>query len=941
MIATGQLHRPALPRIDGIESFEGHAFHSAEWDHDLDLAGKRVAVIGTGASAVQFVPEIAKTVGHLDVFQRSGNWFMPRRNRFYPGPVALAIRRIPGVQAFRRRFMFNYGESLTAMIRHPRTLGRLGKLRSTLFMRWQLRDPELRRKAWPDYTFGCKRILFSSWWLPTLQRPNVELHTDAITGIEPKGVRTSDGVLHEADVIIWGTGFKTTDFMLPMEVHGSGGRSLTEAWADGPHAHLGVTVPGFPSMFLMYGPNTNTSGGSIIVYLEAQAAYIRKALQLVRDAGAEAIEVSAEAEAEADAAVQARFQGTAWTECDSWYRNESGRVVTNWPGYMREYVAATEVVDPALHELIGAGSRRTATSQPRRRTGPSAAPPERGRNRARSGGLAGLMPSLALIPVRSGRTAAGRRRGATLVALAALACLLALPSPAPAAAGRASAQHRRDRHRRSDARADERRGDAARRARCSPAAPSSATRSPSLPPAARRARPSSAASTRTTTASSPTTPATPGLTNKSNVLPVWMQQAGYRTAHFGKFLNHFGSVDGYTTTPPGLGPLVHVDRLPLLRLPGRQRRRHQALRRAPPRLHHPPDHDRGDQVHPHARRAPQPVYVQIDHFAPHAEQASTPGRCTDAAQPDPDDASLYLDEPLPQSGLDPATRSFNEQDLSDKSPAIAARPLLGDYVIGKITRRYRCQLAALAGVDRSVAEVETALKDAGALRRTAIFFTSDNGFFHGEHRLPNNKGLPYEEGIRVPLLARLPKSMAAAQPAEVDEPVANIDLAPTLLDLAGGATPCNSTGRCRRLDGRSLLGLLQGDDSAWPEDRRLLVEQGRIQYFCAPYTAIWGPTEMLAQFPTGDGEGNCGIETEHYDMGQDPMQLQNLFPAEPSTPLYAREQNLTDRLEGMKSCSGIAGREEPLPGHPLLRLSAAPGRRRRRRRTGAPDPAAG
>ncbi len=356
VIATGQLHRPALPRIDGIESFKGHAFHSAEWDHDYELSGKRVAVIGTGASAVQFVPEIAKTVGHLDIFQRSGNWFMPRRNRFYPGPVALAIRRIPGVQAFRRRFMFNYGESLTAMIRHPRTLGMLGKLRSTLFMRWQLRDPELRRKAWPDYTFGCKRILFSSWWLPTLQRPNVELHTDAIAGIEPKGVRTSDGVLHEVDAIIWGTGFKTTDFMLPMEVHGSGGRALSEAWADGPHAHLGVTVPGFPSMFLMYGPNTNTSGGSIIVYLEAQAAYIRKALQLVRDAGAEAIEVSAEAEARADAEVQARFQGTAWTECDSWYRNESGRVVTNWPGYMREYVTATEVVDPELHELIGTGS---------------------------------------------------------------------------------------------------------------------------------------------------------------------------------------------------------------------------------------------------------------------------------------------------------------------------------------------------------------------------------------------------------------------------------------------------------------------------------------------------------------------------------------------------------------------------------------------------------
>ena len=412
-------------------------------------------------------------------------------------------------------------------------------------------------------------------------------------------------------------------------------------------------------------------------------------------------------------------------------------------------------------------------------------------------------------------------------------------------------------------------------------------------------------------------PGYPGLQEKSNVLPVWLQQAGYRTAHFGKFLNHFGSVGGYTATPPGWDRWYssinyryydyRVANDGVIKRYGERPRDYITRRITTAATKYIRAHADGEE----------PLYVQIDHFAPHAEQASTPGRCTGAAQPDPEDANLYLDEPLPQSGLDPALRSFNEDDLSDKSPAIAARPLLGDHVIGKITQRYRCQLAALAGVDRSVAEVKTALKDAGALNRTAIFFTSDNGFFHGEHRLPNNKGLPYEEGIRVPLLARLPRSMADAQPAEVDEPVANIDLAPTFLELAGSATPCNATGRCRRLDGRSLLGLLSGDDSAWPEDRRLLIEQGRIQYFCAPYTAIWGPTEMLAQFPTGDGVGNCGIETEHYDMGQDPMQLQNLFPADPETATYAREQDLSGRLETMKACSGIAGREEPLSGIPF------------------------
>ena len=356
IIATGQLHREAYPRIEGAERFEGHSFHSASWDHDYDLTGKRVAVVGTGASSVQFVPEIAERVAELAVFQRSGNWFMPRRNRAYPGPIAAAIKHVPGVQAFRRRFMFEYGESLTMMIRHPRTIGRLGRLRSAAFMRWQLRDPEIRRRAWPDYTFGCKRILFSSRYLPALQRPNVELITEPIAEVTAAGLRTEDGADRAFDCIIWATGFRTNDFMFPMEIVGSGGERLSEAWAEGPHAHLGITVPGFPSMFVMYGPNTNTSGGSIIFYLEQQAAYIRQALQRVRDAGAAAIAVRPDVEAASDRETQARFSGTAWTECDSWYRDDRGRIVANWPGYMREYAKRTERLDPDEFELIGSAA---------------------------------------------------------------------------------------------------------------------------------------------------------------------------------------------------------------------------------------------------------------------------------------------------------------------------------------------------------------------------------------------------------------------------------------------------------------------------------------------------------------------------------------------------------------------------------------------------------
>jgi cation diffusion facilitator CzcD-associated flavoprotein CzcO len=352
VIATGQLHQPSIPAIPGAESFAGHTFHSARWDHNYELAGKRVAVVGTGASAVQFVPRVAEQAERLTVFQRTGNWFLPRKNRRYPGPVKTLIERGPGVQAFRRWFMFQYCEALTAGIRHPRTFGRILHLRSALFMRSQLRDPELRRKAWPDYTFGCKRVLFSSEFLPTLGRPDVELVTDRIDHMTPEGIVTADGGVREVDCVIWGTGFKSTEFMFPLEVVGAGGRDLREAWAGGAHAHLGMTVPGFPSMFVMYGPNTNTSGGSIIFYEETQAAYIRQALQHLQRRGDAALDVRPEVEEASDRELQARFAGTAWTDCDSWYRDASGRIVTNWPGYMREYLERTREFDPGEFRFI-------------------------------------------------------------------------------------------------------------------------------------------------------------------------------------------------------------------------------------------------------------------------------------------------------------------------------------------------------------------------------------------------------------------------------------------------------------------------------------------------------------------------------------------------------------------------------------------------------------
>jgi cation diffusion facilitator CzcD-associated flavoprotein CzcO len=345
VLATGQLHQPHVPLIQGASEFAGHHFHSASWDHSYDLAGKRVGVVGTGASAVQFVPEIAPRLAHMTVFQRTGNWFLPRKNRPYPAPLRKLFERSPRLQAMRRQFVFEYSESLTLMIRHPRTWGRFGAMRSRTFMRSQLKDETLREKVWPDYTFGCKRILFSSEFLPALERPNVELENAPIEAIVPEGVRTADGRVHELDCLIWATGFRTNDFMFPMAITGRDGRSLEEAWANGAHAHLGICVPSFPNMFVLYGPNTNTSGGSIIFYLEMQTAYVRQALQQVAARGAGAIEVRADVEAASDREVQHRFNGTAWTQCDSWYRDVNGRIVANWPGYMREYQRRTGTLD--------------------------------------------------------------------------------------------------------------------------------------------------------------------------------------------------------------------------------------------------------------------------------------------------------------------------------------------------------------------------------------------------------------------------------------------------------------------------------------------------------------------------------------------------------------------------------------------------------------------
>jgi cation diffusion facilitator CzcD-associated flavoprotein CzcO len=352
--AVGQLSRPAVPDLPGRETFAGPAFHSAQWDHDADLTGKRVAVIGTGASAIQFVPGIQPVVGHLTVFQRSAPYVVPKPDIEYSGVRRRIYARLPWTQAFGRNLTWVLSEQLNKSLTGTAPMKRLMEAGWHLLLRSQVRDPHLRAKLKPDYPIGCKRLLFSNDWYPALVQPNVEVVTHGIVEVLPHGVRSADGTVHEVDVIIYGTGFAATEFLAPMKIQGAAGVSLDETWADGARAYFGIAVPGFPNLGLVYGPNTNLGGSSIINMMESQAGFIRQLAELVRDGGS--VAVRAEAEERFDDEVQQRLADSVWGGCASWYRDTSGRITTNWPGTVAEYKQRTARVDPAAFEISAARS---------------------------------------------------------------------------------------------------------------------------------------------------------------------------------------------------------------------------------------------------------------------------------------------------------------------------------------------------------------------------------------------------------------------------------------------------------------------------------------------------------------------------------------------------------------------------------------------------------
>ena len=332
----GGLSNPSYADVPGLEDFKGASFHSAEWDHDFDFAGKRVAVIGTGASAIQFVPQIAPEVDQLHLFQRTAPWIIPKRDRPITRIERAIYRRIPSAQRAYRRFIYWALESrVIAFSVQPRIMKLAGRF-ARLHIRRQISDRELRRRVTPDYVMGCKRILISNDYYPALDRPNVEVETDGIERVTKTGIVTADGRELEVDAIIHGTGFKVQDMLSGFEVLGRDGVDLERTWAErGMQAHRGTAVAGFPNLFFLLGPNTGLGHNSVVYMIEAQAHYVAEALRAMDAEGAWSVEPLQTAQDAFNDEVQHALDGSVWSAggCQSWYLDAKGRNTTLWPDF--------------------------------------------------------------------------------------------------------------------------------------------------------------------------------------------------------------------------------------------------------------------------------------------------------------------------------------------------------------------------------------------------------------------------------------------------------------------------------------------------------------------------------------------------------------------------------------------------------------------------------
>lgn len=348
------LNKPVYPDIPGRESFSGKTFHSARWDHSYPLAGKTVAVIGTGASAIQIIPSIAPTVGKLLVLQRTAPWVIPRYDRDIPPEERERLERFPVLQKliragyYLRHELVGYG-----FFKNPAVL-RLAQRLVRKFIARSVPDPELRAKVTPHYTMGCKRVLISNDYYPALCRDNVELITEHVKEIRESAIVTEDGRERPVDAIVYATGFEAAEAKPPFGILGRGGLDLRDAWKDAAEAYLGTSIAGFPNLFLIVGPNCGLGHSSMIFMMESQMAYILGALRTLKEKGLKYLDVRPDVESEYNKELQARFPRTVWQTggCQSWYYTSGGRNTTLWPGSTVEFRRRTRRFDPTKYELI-------------------------------------------------------------------------------------------------------------------------------------------------------------------------------------------------------------------------------------------------------------------------------------------------------------------------------------------------------------------------------------------------------------------------------------------------------------------------------------------------------------------------------------------------------------------------------------------------------------
>jgi cation diffusion facilitator CzcD-associated flavoprotein CzcO len=352
--ASGPLSRPAMPQIAGLERFEGKLFHSARWDHAYPLEGKRVAVIGTGASAIQFVPQIQPRVAQLDLFQRTAPWIMPRPNKPVGPRAQWLFRHLPFTQRFLRSAIYWQLESRAiAFVVNPKLM-KLPMKFGLSYLERRVQDPALRAKLTPNHLLGCKRVLLSSDYYPAVSQPNVDVVTAGIREIVADGIVTDDGVHRAADAIICGTGFQVNDVGAPFDVTGLAGADLGAMWLrDGPEAYLGTSIANFPNFFMIVGPNTGLGHNSMIYMIESQVQYIDDCLRVLRRRNARTMNLRPDVQRDFNARLQKEMQHSVWVSgCRSWYQTKSGKVTALWPGFTFNFRKRTRRARPGDYRFV-------------------------------------------------------------------------------------------------------------------------------------------------------------------------------------------------------------------------------------------------------------------------------------------------------------------------------------------------------------------------------------------------------------------------------------------------------------------------------------------------------------------------------------------------------------------------------------------------------------